>query len=119
MTDTITLGRKIRDLREKAHISLRELARDLSISAPFLSDVELGRRFPSEEILAKLAVKLGVQPEELRDLDTRTAMSDIKRLVDSSPQLGMIFKSVVSQVNAGKLSSQEIAAKLKELYGQK
>jgi transcriptional regulator with XRE-family HTH domain len=119
MPNTITLGGKLRDLREKAHLSLRELARELDISAPFLSDVELGRRFPSEEILTELAAKLGVQTEELRDLDTRTAMSDIKRMVDASPQLGLVFKSVVNRVNEGKLSPQDIAAKLKELYGKK
>lgn len=111
------MGGKIRDLREKAHISLRELARELDISAPFLSDIELGRRFPSEEVLAKLAMRLGVEAEDLRNLDTRTALSDMKRLVDADPQLGLVFKSVVGHVNKGKLSPQEIAAKLKELYG--
>lgn len=119
MPDAITLGAKIRDLREKAGISLRELARDLDISAPFLSDIELGRRFPSDEILAKLAQKLDTDVRRLKDLDTRTALSDMKRMVDASPALGLVFRSVVNQVNTGKLSPEEIAAKLKELYGKK
>ena len=47
----LTLGQKIHELRDKADLSLRELALKISVSAPFLSDIELGRRFPSEEVL--------------------------------------------------------------------
>jgi len=55
MPDAITLGARLRELREFSPYSLRELARELEISAPFLSDIELGRRFPSDQILEKLA----------------------------------------------------------------
>src|SRR5260370_42315585 len=51
----ISLGQRIHELRDKADLSLRGLAKRIGISSPFLSDIELGRRFPSEEILAKLA----------------------------------------------------------------
>ena len=42
-------GKIIRDLREKNNITLRRLAVALKISAPFLSDMELGRRGWSRE----------------------------------------------------------------------
>ena len=51
----ISFDQRIRELRDKAGLSLRKLADQIDISSPFLSDIELGRRFPSEEILAKLA----------------------------------------------------------------
>jgi transcriptional regulator with XRE-family HTH domain len=51
----ISLGQRIHELRGKAGLSLRKLADQIGISSPFLSNIELGRRFPSEEILAKLA----------------------------------------------------------------
>jgi transcriptional regulator with XRE-family HTH domain len=51
----IPLVQRLHELRDKADLSLRELTRKVGISSPFLSDIELGRRFPSEEILAKLA----------------------------------------------------------------
>lgn len=38
------VGATMRALREKKGISLRELARRLNLSAPFISDMELGRR---------------------------------------------------------------------------
>ncbi|HEV2435981.1 MAG TPA: helix-turn-helix transcriptional regulator, partial [Verrucomicrobiae bacterium] len=52
---SITLGTKLRALRERAGISLRALAKDAKVSAPFLSDVELGRRFPKDETLMLIA----------------------------------------------------------------
>ena len=62
----VSLGQRLRELRDKVSLSLRKLADQIGISAPFLSDIELGRRFPSEEILAKLAGALEVSPDELK-----------------------------------------------------
>ena len=56
----ISFGQRIRELRDKADLSLRGLAKRIGISSPFLSDIELGRRFPSEEILAQLAGAFGI-----------------------------------------------------------
>jgi transcriptional regulator with XRE-family HTH domain len=88
----ISLGQRIHELRD---LSLRGLAMRIGISAPFLSDVELGRRFPSEEILAKLADALDVSPTELKQYDTRGPIADLKRLMDSDPKLGFAFRTVV------------------------
>ena len=88
----ISLGQRIRELRDKAALSLRGLANRIGISSPFLSDIELGRRFPSEEILAKLADALDVSPDELKQYDTRGPIADLKRLMDSDPKLGFAFK---------------------------
>ena len=79
----ISLGQRIRELRDKAALSLRGLAKRIGISSPFLSDIELGRRFPSEEILAKLAGALEVSPDELEQYDTRAPIADLKRLIGS------------------------------------
>jgi transcriptional regulator with XRE-family HTH domain len=113
------MGRKLRELREAAGISLRELAREAKISAPFLSDVELGRRFPKDETLAVIGKRLGVPLEILKEHDTRSAVNDLKRMADAAPSLGFAFRSVVDQVNAGTLTPDEIATKLHELYGSK
>lgn len=59
ISETITIpnddanGARIRSLREKAGMSLRELARQLDVSAPYVSDLELGRRSFSEELFAR------------------------------------------------------------------
>lgn len=42
--DLVMFGQELRAMRLGADISLREMARRLNLSAPFLSDCELGRR---------------------------------------------------------------------------
>ena len=42
--DHIEAGRRIRALRESTGMSLRWLATQMGFSAPFISDLELGRR---------------------------------------------------------------------------
>jgi transcriptional regulator with XRE-family HTH domain len=66
---------------------LRGLAKKVSISSSFVSDIELGRRFPSEKILAKLAKALNVSPEDLKHYDNREPIADLKRLMGSDPKL--------------------------------
>src|SRR5262249_52490825 len=89
----ISLGQRLHELRDKADLSLRELARKAGISSPFLSDIELGRQFPSEEILAKLAGALKVPLEDLKQYDNREPIADLKRLMDSNPKLGFAFRT--------------------------
>ena len=92
-----TLGQRIRELREANNFSLRELAKKIEISAPFLSDIELGRRYPSEEVLASLANGLGVGVEALRTYDTRIPVEDIKRLAETNPAYGIAFRKLVDK----------------------
>ena len=88
-----TLGEEIRDLREKKDLSLREFAGRLKLSPAFVSDVELGRRYPSDEVLAKMAKILGATLEDLRTLDTRATGEELKRLASTDPALGFAFRS--------------------------
>ena len=108
----ISLGQRIHELRAKADLSLRGLAEKIGISSPFLSDIELGRRFPSEEILAKLAGALEVSPDELKQYDTRAPIADLKRLMDSDPKLGFAFRTAVEKVKSGELTAEDIIARL-------
>lgn len=51
-TDWKKVGATMRSCRVHAKISLREMAKYLGKSAPYVSDVELGRRSMKEELLA-------------------------------------------------------------------
>jgi hypothetical protein len=44
-------GKDFRQLRKEQGESLRDCAKRLGFSAPYLADVELGRRLPNEKIL--------------------------------------------------------------------
>jgi transcriptional regulator with XRE-family HTH domain len=108
----ISLGQRLRELRDEADLSLRELAKRTGISSPFLSDIELGRRFPSEEILGKLAAALNVPPEDLKKYDNRAPIADLKRLMDSDPKLGFAFRTAVEKLKSGELTADDIIARL-------
>ena len=70
----ISLGGTIRKLRLKAGLTLREMARRVGVSAPHQSDIEHGRRMPSDGVLQKIAHELsevGGSYEVLRLLNPR------------------------------------------------
>ncbi|MCL5883786.1 MAG: helix-turn-helix domain-containing protein [Deltaproteobacteria bacterium] len=100
-----TLGQRIRELRGANDLSLREFAKKLGdLSAAFLSDVELGRRFPSDSVIAKMASVLGVSEEDLRSHDTRPPMDELRRLSSSDPMYGMALRKLVeSRIGAKEL----------------
>lgn len=59
------LGGFIRDQRDQAQMSLRQLAKAADISNPYLSQVERGLRKPSAEMLTRIAQGLRISAETL------------------------------------------------------
>lgn len=92
-----TLGERIRELREKHDLSLRELAKKVAKSAAFLSDVELGRRHPSPEVLAQIAKALSTTLDDLNSYDVRPAVKEIQRRVSQDPALGFALRRIVDK----------------------
>lgn len=63
--DVSALGEYIREQRQAAQLSLRQLARAADVSNPYLSQVERGLRKPSAEILTQIAGALRISAETL------------------------------------------------------
>jgi transcriptional regulator with XRE-family HTH domain len=63
--DAAKLGEYIREQRNAAQISLRQLAKAADVSNPYLSQVERGLRRPSAEILSRIAAGLRISAETL------------------------------------------------------
>lgn len=64
--DRERFGRKLRDERERANITMTVLAQHLEISIPYLSDIERGNRAPLDPAKIRLAAKvLAIDPNEL------------------------------------------------------
>lgn len=59
------IGQYIRQQRENAKISLRQLSRLAGVSNPYLSQIERGSRKPSAEILQQIAKGLRISAEAL------------------------------------------------------
>src|SRR6516165_1652058 len=60
-----SIGDYIREQREQAKISMRQLAQTAGISNPYLSQIERGLRKPSADILQQLARALHLSAETL------------------------------------------------------
>src|SRR6478735_7004190 len=59
------LGAYLREQRENAQLSLRQLADAAGVSNPYLSQIERGLKRPSAEILQQIAKGLQVSAESL------------------------------------------------------
>lgn len=110
--NALSLGDAIRQLRDKADFSLRELATKIGISAPHLSDIELGKRYPSDDVLRELAKVLKAPFDELKRYDTRPAFSDIKRIMETNPRIGFAMRTVAEEFKRGELSADELIKRI-------
>jgi transcriptional regulator with XRE-family HTH domain len=100
-----TLGERIRELRDKQDMALRELARKLGdVSPAHVSDIENNRRNPSEDLLRKMAHVLGVPFEELQKLDTRVPVEELKEATRRDPALGFALRTLADH----KVSAEDL-----------
>lgn len=79
-----SLGEAIRYLRDKEGMTLRALADAVGVSAPFLSDLEHGRR--QTEKYDELAKALNVDVEELKSFDPRVS-PELKSWLATNPKV--------------------------------
>ena len=96
------VGDFIREQRNAARVSLRELARSAGVSNPYLSQVERGLRKPSAEILASIARGLKISAETLYEqagiLDRRPGHPDTVAAIRSDPSLSERHKAVLLEL---------------------
>lgn len=100
----MTLGQRLRELRDQQDISLREFARKLHCSAPYWSDVELGRRYASEDTLKEAARILKTSFLDLKALDTRPPLEEVKRATAEDPRYAIALRRVIDS----KLSADDL-----------
>ncbi len=123
-----TLGLYIRDLRTQKRIPLRKFAKKLAelsrnstdpeyaratnYSPGFISDIENGRRYPSERVLELIAEILDVTVEDLRNNDNRMPTEDLQRLHAINPMFGFAFRRAVNFIKSEKLSPEDVLRRL-------
>ena len=103
MSDTRTFGDLIREARVARDLSLRELARQLNIAPSYLSDIENGRRIPSEEVTRALCQVLELNFDELMAVAGRVGL-DTERYLRQTPAAGALFR----KISEGRLSDIEL-----------
>jgi transcriptional regulator with XRE-family HTH domain len=85
------IGAYIREQREQAKISLRQLAQSAGISNPYLSQIERGLRRPSADILQQIAKGLRISAEALYVqagfLEDRPPASMVREAILTDPEI--------------------------------
>ena len=109
------IGPYIRKRRDELDLSLREFAKKLDCSPAFISDIELGRRHPSDEVLNEMARVLKVKVEDLRAMDVRAPIDDIKRITLDDPTFALAFRSVIDK----KITADELLEFVKKKENEK
>jgi transcriptional regulator with XRE-family HTH domain len=97
-----SIGEYIRQQREQAKISLRQLASAAGVSNPYLSQIERGLRRPSAEILQQIAKGLRISAEALYVqagiLEDREPDSGVRAAVLAAPDLTERQKQVLLEI---------------------
>jgi transcriptional regulator with XRE-family HTH domain len=97
-----SIGEYIREQRQRAKISLRQLAEQTGVSNPYLSQVERGLRKPSAEILQQIAKGLRISAEVLYVqagiLTDRDSESDVESAVRADLALSERQKQVLIDI---------------------
>jgi transcriptional regulator with XRE-family HTH domain len=96
------IGAYIREQREQAKISLRQLAQAAGVSNPYLSQIERGLRRPSADILQQIARGLRISAEALYVqagfLEDRPEGSGVHDAVLTDPDLTERQKQMLLEV---------------------
>jgi transcriptional regulator with XRE-family HTH domain len=97
-----TIGDYIKQQREQAKISLRQLAQQAGVSNPYLSQIERGLRKPSADILQQIAKGLRISAEALYVqagiLEDRPGDSGVRSALLTDPQLNERQKQVLIEI---------------------
>ena len=98
------LGGFIREQRDQAQMSLRQLAKAADVSNPYLSQVERGLRRPSAEILGRIAQGLRISAETLYVqagiLDQRDGDESVTTAIAADPTLSERQRATLLQIYA-------------------
>jgi transcriptional regulator with XRE-family HTH domain len=97
-----SIGSYIREQREQARISLRQLAQNAGISNPYLSQIERGLRRPSADILQQIAKGLRISAEALYVqagfLEDRPPGSMVREAVLTDPELSQRQRQMLIEI---------------------
>ncbi|WP_229117280.1 helix-turn-helix domain-containing protein [Enemella dayhoffiae] len=99
------LGTFIRQQRELAELSMRQMSTMVGISNPYLSQIERGLRAPSAGVAAGIATALGISVDELYQRAGYVSAkaeagekTDLQRAIDSASELTAAQRRSLSEV---------------------
>ena len=111
------LGAIIREQRELAALPMRQLAKSVGISNPYLSQIERGLRAPSEAVVEALAASLDLSVEELYrragyvEPETSPAdspQSDLADAIAAAPELTAAQRRAMAEIHRSFIDANRV-----------
>ena len=111
------LGAIIREQRELAALPMRQLAKSVGISNPYLSQIERGLRAPSEAVVEALAASLDLSVDELyrragyvepaTSPDDQT-QSDLADAIAAAPELTPAQRRAMAEIHRSFIDANRV-----------
>jgi len=115
-----SLGDRIKRRRLELGMSMRALAQTAKLkSVAFVADVERGFRNPSSEVLRDLALALELPLDELRGLDRRAPVQEIRAITERNPAWAAAFRRVVDAAETGAVTPDELVKLIDKQLAEK
>ena len=111
------LGAIIREQRELAALPMRQLAKSVGISNPYLSQIERGLRAPSEAVIEALAASLDLSVEELYRragyVEPETSaddppQSDLADAIAAAPELTAAQRRAMAEIHRSFIDANRV-----------
>ena len=93
----------IKSLRKQLGWSQEALAEKTGVSAPYITQIEVGKRTPSLDIVEKLAFALGVEYKtlfEVQNTDKTDAFSDFSKHILETKMISAITDTIHNEFKA-------------------
>lgn len=88
-----TVGDRLRVGRARKRMTLRQTATTVGVSASYLSDIENGRKIPSEDVVLGLASALDLDPDDLLAAAGRIG-EGADEYIRANPDAGVLFRQL-------------------------
>ncbi|GAB3118938.1 helix-turn-helix domain-containing protein [Glaciibacter psychrotolerans] len=116
--DTLTLGRRIRELRTGAKMTLDDLASAVDRAPSQVSMIENGNREPSLSMLRTIALALGTSVDELLRTEAPSERAALEIAVEKA-QRGPVFAALgLARIRVGKSQNDAILQTLLTLHNE-
>ena len=111
------LGAIIREQRELAALPMRQLAKSVGISNPYLSQIERGLRAPSEAVVEALAASLDLSVDELYRragyVEPETSpedppQSDLADAIAAAPELTAAQRRAMAEIHRSFIDANRV-----------
>lgn len=99
-------------MRIQRGISASELARQLGVVSTVISEIELGKRNPSDSIIEGIARHLDLSVDEFLSLNPSLAVRYFEPTLLQEPQLGNILVEIIRAVKNDQIAASDLQALL-------